>query len=245
MAKKRAILFLAWGEVCIREMASCIMQSRLPPYPIYLITDETTDLNGLPAHVKSKRVGFTLDGKVRKCDLVNHLPNGIDTFLFLDVDTRVLTDISLGFEKAEKHGIAMAQAAHYSLGDFKRFSQIMDREGIQHRGQLLYNSGVVFFSTAPEVLAVFRLSEQLSRKYPDAPWGDQTYLTLAMEKLDFNPYTLSASYNHRAFGELISGEIHIWHSYRPIPDNVNEQKPPFPRRWENGSIVPVHVPKPK
>lgn len=241
MKKKRGILFLVWGESCIHEMARCLEESRFPPYPIFLITDLETDTSVLPEYVTIKRVTFTLEGKVRKCDLVNHLPEGIDTFLFLDVDTRVLTDISLGFDKAEKHGIAMAQAAHYSLGDFKLFSKIMQKEGVTHQGQLLYNSGVVFFSTRPDVLAVFKLSEQLSKKYPDAPWGDQTYLTLAMEILEFNPYTLSTSYNHRAFGELISGEIHIWHSYRPVPENVNEMKPVFPRKWEDGRIVHAKI----
>jgi hypothetical protein len=139
----------------------------------------------------------------------------------------------------------MAQAAHYSLADFKQFSQIMEKEGVEPRGQLLYNSGVVFFANRPEVVEVFRLSERLSKKHPDAPWGDQTYLTLAMEILEFNPYTLTTSYNHRAFGELISGKIYIWHSYHPVPDNVDLVQPAFPRVYRDGEIVRAEIPRPK
>jgi len=127
------------------------------------------------------------------------------------------------------------------LDRFKDFYEIMELEGVEPRGQLLYNSGVVFFSTDPAVLQVWRLSEALARKYPEAPWSDQPYLTLALEMLGVNPYTLSTGYNHRAFGELISGVIRIWHSYKPVPYNVNDLQPEFPRRYEDGRIVPVLI----
>jgi len=242
MSTKRGIFFLAWGERCIDELCACLSESQLPDYPIFLITDQETNTDPLPESVQVKRVEFALEGKVRKCDLVNHLPEGFDTLLFLDVDTRVLGDISLGFEKAGIHGIAMAQAAHYSLPSFWNFSQVMVAEGIIPKEQLLYNSGVVFFSTRDDVLEVFRLSETLSKKHSESPWGDQTYLSLAMEILNFNPYTLSSSYNHRAFGELIFGDIRIWHSYKQVPENVNSLESRAPKKYEDGEIVYHSVP---
>jgi hypothetical protein len=240
MKKNRGIVFMAWGTKYVEEIKKLIQESQLPDYPLFLVTDEHTQVDGFDNRLHVIRTVFELDGKARKCELGKHLPEGLDSILFLDVDTRILDDISLGFEKAEKYGIAMAQAAHYSLDHFKNFSRIMVLEGIKPRGQLLYNSGVIFFSLTPCVREVFELWTKLGVKYPDAPWGDQTYLTLAMELLDFVPYTLSTGYNHRAFGELISGEIRIWHSFKPVPENVNDLNPVFPRRYEGGKIVPVN-----
>lgn len=246
MAKRRGIVFLAWGDKHVAEMQRCVQESQLPDYPIFLITDESTPVEPFTDRLQVVRTRFQLHGHkghAKKCELVKHLPEGFDSMLFLDVDTRVLGDISLGFDKTEQYGIAMAQAAHYSLDHFKNFATIMVQEGVEPRGQLLYNSGVLFFSMKPRVRQVFELWLRLGEKYSEAPLGDQAYLTLAMEMLDFNPYTLSTSYNHRGFSELISGEIRIWHSYQPVPENVNDLNPVFPRRYERreGKIVRVYL----
>ncbi len=240
MGKRRGIVFMAWGAEYVEAIRKLVQESQLPDYPLFLVTDEHTPVDGFDDRLDVIRTEFELDGKARKCELGEHLPQGFDSLLFLDVDTRILGDISLGFDKAEKHGIAMAQAAHYSLEYFKDFSRIMISEGIEPRGQLLYNSGVIFFSLTPRVRKVFELWIKLGTRYSDAPWSDQTYLTLAMELLGFVPYTLSTGYNHRAFGELISGEIRIWHSFKPVPENVNSLEPVFPRRYQRGKIVPAH-----
>ncbi len=235
----RTIAFLAWGEYAINCVIRCLNKSTLPDYPIILVTDLDTPVHELPSHVTVKRVDLAFfSGKVRKSALVSVLPNDLETVLFLDVDTIVLDDISLGFDMAEKHGMAMAPAPHYSLSDFRNFEQIMILEGIPPRGQLLYNSGVIFFSLKHNrTKDVFDLGLTLAKKYPDAPWGDQTYLTLAMEILGFNPYTLSPSFNHRAFGELISGRLRIWHSFTEPPENATDLEKGYLHRVENGKFV--------
>jgi hypothetical protein len=235
----RTIAFLAWGEQAIDGVLRCLHKSTLPDYPVVLVTDLETPIDKIPSNVSVKRVDLTFfSGKVRKSALLAVLPEGLETVLFLDVDTIVLDDISLGFDMAEKHGIAMAPAPHYSLADFRNFEQIMNMEGIQPRGQLLYNSGVIFFSLKHlKTREVFDLGLTLAEKYPDAPWGDQTYLTLAMEILSFNPYTLSPSFNHRAFGELISGNLRIWHSFSEPPANATDLEKGYLHRIENGQFV--------
>jgi hypothetical protein len=242
-AAQRAILFVAWGDEYVNEINQCIEQPGFPDYPIYLLTDKITSIQNLEHLSKVIRIDFELDWKTRKAEMVRCFPEQEHTLLFLDTDTRLLGDISLGFDMAEKHGIAMAQAAHYSLEHFKDFAKIMKLEDLKPRGQLLYNSGVIFFHLNPKVREVFRKFRKLALKYPDAPWGDQTYLTLAMELQGFNPYTLSTGYNHRAMGEMISGEIRIWHSRKPIPKNVNEMIPPFPRKYDGDKIVKHEVPR--
>lgn len=237
---RRGIVFLAWGKAHMATLQQCVRESRLPDYPLFLITDETTPVDQLDARIHVIRTRFALHGlkgHAKKCELGQHLPDGFDSMLFLDVDTRVLGDISLGFDKAEQYGIAMAQAAHYSLDHFKNFGRIMVQEGVEPRGQLLYNSGVLFFARTPRVHAVLDLWHRLGEKYAEEPLGDQAYLTLAMELLDFNPYTLTTGYNHRAFGEWISGEVRIWHSYEPVPPDVNELRPAFPRCYWKGQMM--------
>jgi len=200
----RAIVFFAWGAEYVDRVASCIRESRLPEYPVFLITDSATNVSGLSANITVVPHDCELSGKARKTELFTCLPEQIQTALILDADTRVIDDVSLGFEKAERHGIAMVPAPHYSLADFRDFRQVMLTEGVMPRGQIIYKSGVIFCTPhRPDVRAVFDLTLALAQKYRDREWSDQTYLSLAMEMQAFNPCTLSPSFNYRGFGELI------------------------------------------
>ena len=237
---RRAIVFFAWGAEYIAHLGCCVRESQLPHYPVLLITDAATDVSGLSPDIAIVRRDCQFTGKVRKVELLTCLPEEVETALFLDVDTRVIGDISLGFDKAERHGIALVPAPHYSLADFRDFRRIMLSEGITPLGQIVYNSGVIFFAPhRPDVRAVFDRTLALAQKYPDAPWGDQTYLSLAMEMLGFNPYTLSPSFNYRAFGELISGSIRIWHSYAPVPPDAASLERGYLHRSQTGRLVKV------
>jgi hypothetical protein len=236
----RAILFIAWGDRYVEDVQRCIDESRLPDYPIVLVTDTETQTRGLTARVTVIRRNFELSGKDRKAEALAALPESLETALFLDTDTRVLGDVSLGFDRAERHGIAMAPAPHYSLGDFRSFGTVMQREGLAPRGEVVYNSGVIFFdATRPGVREVFRLAHELAAKDRGGAWSDQPYISLAMELTGFNPYTLSPSFNHRAFGELISGSIRIWHSPMPVPPDAANLEPGWLHRYEGGALVRV------
>jgi len=228
---------MAWGDEFIGHVADCIGFSGFPDYPVFLITDELSSTEKLPDHVIIIRRELKFAGKLAKLELLDSLPEYCESMLFLDVDvdTQVVCDISLGFEKAEQHGIAMAAAPHYSLEDFNNFGVVMDRESVPRLGQMLYNSGVIFFDAQnPAVKEIFALACMIAEKDDIAPWGDQTYITLAMEILGFNPYTLSASFNHRGFGELISGKLRIWHSYQQLPGNAKQLEPGYLHRHEKG-----------
>lgn len=242
---KRAIVFLAWGDKAIAQIVRCLSESKLPDYPVYLITDAATNTDPLPQHVSIVLTEFTLARTQRKNALVRELPDGLETVLFLDTDTVVVGDISLGFDMAEKFGIAMAQAPHYSLGDFRNFRTTMEKEGVQFRGQIVYNSGVVFLSLKhPKVRPIFERALSISEKYYDAPGGDQPFLSLAMELEDFHPYTLSPSFNHRGFGEYVSGSVYIWHSVLPVPDDAGNLEYGYLHRYQGGKFVRAfRVPK--
>src|SRR5690625_2094287 len=97
-----------------------------------------------------------MNGLLRKSELIHYLPSGYDAFLFLDSDTIVLEEISFGFEMALKHGIAMAPCHHYGLENFWGFREVMKAAGQPQRGQLQYNTGVLFFRNSPDVLTVLK-----------------------------------------------------------------------------------------
>lgn len=238
MKSDRAIVFFAWGADYVKRVAACIRERGLPDYPIVVVTDTETNASGLPRSVEVVRLVFELSGKAKKAEFLGRVPAKFGTTLFLDADTRVIDDVSLGFEKAEKHGIAIAPAPHYSLADFRDFRQIMIEEGVQPLGQVVYNTGVIFATPhRPDVRAVFDRTLALAQKYRDKSWNEQPYLSLAMESLSFNPYTLSPSFNHRGFGELISGSIRIWHSYEPLPRNAASLEKGYLHRHEKGKLV--------
>ena len=233
---RRSIVYQVWGrEHLVRAMASARSAAPLG-VPAVLVSDTAT-IRRLPAeHPFSEVVETTFSegARMEKTRLWDHLPEGYDSFLFLDADTEILGDVGLGFEKAEIHGIAAAPAVHYSLDAFFGFEELMRFAEVVPRGQLQYNTGVLFFVRRPDVEAVFRTWHRLAVEVTRATgWKrvDQPFFTLALEKLDFNPYTLSPSFNYRALaGEPASGDIRIWHSFHPAPPDVNEYEEAWPMR---------------
>ena len=85
-----------------------------------------------------------------------------------------------------------------------------------------------------------KVTGELGSKYGNEYGGDQPFFTLAMEQLNFNPYTLSISYNYRGCGDGISGLVRIWHSHGKMPENINQFKVvvPLRRAWPSKLIQP-------
>ena len=234
---KYAVVFLAWGERYIKEVNHCIENSPgIEQYDLFLVTDHSTEVAHSKLHVI--RTDFESDGLLRKTELANYLPDDYDVFLFLDSDTVVLEDISLGFEKAAKHGIALAPAPHYSLDYFFGFGKIMRSEAMPTLGQLQFNTGVVFFNCDDRTRAVFKKWNALAKKHQEVCKNDQPFFSMALEQLEFNPYTLSISYNYRGYGDAISGVVRIWHSHKPMPKDINQFKLIWPpRRAIPGKVI--------
>ena len=231
------VVWVAWGDRYVRDAARSRASITDRSIRTCLITDRASKAAAPAVFDHVIEADFKLTSYLRKCELYRLLPDGYETYLFLDVDTTVIGDISLGFDKAKRYGIAMAQAPRYTLERFQGFDEIMRAAGVTPRGQLQFNSGVIFFHKTPAVEAVLLKWESLAHELGTGSYdalakrfGDQPYLTLAMELLEFNPYSLSTSFNHRAKGELIDGEIRIWHSYKPLPPDLNAH-PEIPYRY--------------
>jgi hypothetical protein len=232
MSQSYAVLFFAWGDLYVRETEQCILKSKpIQQYDRILLTDQETDVSSIEnSFTNVIRVPFESTGLIRKAELIDYLPQNYDSYLLLDSDTVVLEDIGLGFEKATEHGIAAAQCFPYTLEAFFNFANVMKKEGVPEKGQLQYNTGVIFFKNSPEVRAVMELWKSLALKHQKLTKNDQPYFSLAMEMLNFNPYTLPITYNYRGSGEHISGSVKIWHSHHSMPATINKNRKAWPPR---------------
>jgi hypothetical protein len=229
---KRAVVYYFWGRKYLEEATTSARTVRAcMDVPILAITDRAT-ADHVPPDAPFSRVEIvtirdrSMHGKSTLYDL---LPRDYDSFLYLDTDTQVLGDASYGFEQAEAFGLAAVMEPFYSLDHFRGFDAILSNLGVESRGQMQYQAGVLFFARRPDVEAVMHRYRELTFHLgPKLNYGcDQPFLTLAMELVGFNPFTLSPSYNYRAKGEGVTGVVRIWHSTAPLPPALNR----FPRIW--------------
>jgi hypothetical protein len=235
---KRALIWFCWGERYVAEAVASARTAAALQLDRFLITDaagkaQAQDCAEFTLLIETKLVHAN---NLEKSRLVDLLPEGYDTFLFLDCDVCILGDVRLGFEKAERHGIAMAPAPNYNLGEFFGFWALMTKAGVSPADQMIYNSGVVFFHLTAAVRAILERWRDLCVTI-GAPSGfhhDQPFLTLAFEQIGFIPYALSPLYNYRAMGEYAVGRIRIWHSHHPPPADANVFEHAWPpRRFTN------------
>jgi len=239
---RRAIVYMVWGEDYLAQACEAAQSARATGLPLVLITDQASTGFLRDDHpftqVKVIEAFRSYDMRV-KCTLYDLLPAEYDSFLFLDTDTHILGDITFGFEKAERFGIAVSPATSYCLPSHHDFRRILLAAGLPDAGQIQYNSGVIFFVRRPDVAEVFevfkdagyRLAEEFGYTNAGGRLVDQPFLSYAMEVLDFNPYTLSINYCYRGLSaEPRYGDVVIWHSHYPAPADVNDPAVPRMRR---------------
>src|SRR5580698_7061099 len=239
---RRAIVWFCWGERFIDEAADSARSAAAIEADRFLITDaagaDYAKGNGVfPSIIATElRYGNNLE----KSRLVDLLPGGYDTFLYLDTDARILGDVSLGFAKAEQHGIAMAPAPNYNLPEFFNFARIMHGLGVEPADQIMYNTGVIFFHLTAAVQQVLERWRDLCASVgaKNDFQRDQPFLTLALDQCGVTPYVLSPLYNYRGLGEYAVGNIRIWHSHFAPPPDLNEFENAWPaRRFTDGMRV--------
>ena len=235
----RAIVWLCWGEDFIREAVASARSAATIDADRILITDAAG------AALAQDHAAFTSivpiepvhKNNLEKSRLIDLLPAGYETLLYLDTDTRIVGDVDLGFAKAERHGIAMAPAPNYNLPEFFNFASIMRPIGVEPADQIMYNTGVIFFRLTPIIRQVLERWRDLCTQSggPNDFPRDQPFLTLALEQLGVTPYVLSPLYNYRGLGEYAVGNIRIWHSHFAPPLDLNEFENAWPaRRFTDG-----------
>jgi hypothetical protein len=236
---KRAVVWFSWGERFISEAIDSARSAAAIEADRFLITDAegAQYAKDNPAFTSIVQTQFVRANNLEKSRLIDLLPDGYDTFLYLDTDTKIVGDVSLGFEKAERHGIAMAPAPNYNLPEFFNFARIMRELGVAPADQIMYNSGVIFFHLTAAVRQVLERWRDLCATVGvknDFP-RDQPFLNLALEQCGVTPYVLSPLYNYRSLGEYAVGNIRIWHSHFAPPPDLNEFENAWPaRRFTDG-----------
>src|SRR5258708_40358981 len=155
---KRAIVWFCWGERFVREATDSARSAAAVEADHILITDAdgAKCANGNAAFTSVVQTQLIHANNLEKSRLIDLLPDGYDTFLFLDSDTKIVGDVSLGFEKAELHGIAMAPAPNYNLPEYFNFARVMRELGVEPADQIMYNSRVLFFHLTAAVRQVVR-----------------------------------------------------------------------------------------
>ena len=227
--KDQAILFVGWGPkgTLDAELAA----QRLPTHTerdIYIVSDYPLSLKTPAHHIQ---IDFAADHTLRKAEaIVHHAPSGYRSILYLDSDITLLEDVPYIFEKAERHGLALAIAPTYSLDEYRSFGKVLEREGVPSLSQLQYQAGLIAFSETEAVRRVFNKWIELGEKHSDIWVRDQPQLSLALELCDFQPFVLSKNYNFRGIFEPVIGKVRVWHSFSPVPDNLNHYSQPYPPR---------------
>jgi hypothetical protein len=235
----KAIIWLCWGDRFVREAVDAARATAAIGADRFLITDVESAPHGRDSGQFTAVITADLERKnnLEKSRLIELIPRGYDVYLYLDTDVRIVGDVTLGFEKARQHGIAVAPAPNYNLAEFFNFARVMRDVGFEPADQLVYNAGVIFFHLTPAVGRVLERWRDLCTNVGatlDFPY-DQPFLTLAMEQLAFTPYVLSPLYNYRSLGEYAVGNVRIWHSHFPPPPDLNVFETAWPaRRFRDG-----------
>jgi hypothetical protein len=236
---KRAVVWFSWGERFVDEAIDSARTAAAIEADRVLITDAegAQYAKDNPAFTLIVQTRLIHANNLEKSRLIDLLPDGYDTFLYLDTDAKIVGDVSLGFAKAEQHGIAMAPAPNYNLPEFFNFARIMCELGVEPADQIMYNAGVIFFHLTAAVRQVLERWRDLCATVGaknDFP-RDQPFLNLALEQCGVAPYVLSPLYNYRGLGEYAVGNIRIWHSHFAPPSDLNDFENAWPaRRFADG-----------
>ena len=59
--KERGIVFMAWGTEYVEAIQKLVQESQLPDYPLFIVTDKHTQVDGFDNRLHITRTGFKLD----------------------------------------------------------------------------------------------------------------------------------------------------------------------------------------
>ena len=225
----RIVFWVAWGEAALAEVARSFDYARRHIDASFVVVTDSPNflLEGLTTrYFRFEEYGFFRKAEVFAAGLFP--PDSI--VLFLDTDTWVLDDVELGFAAASHYGLALAPAPTYLLDEYRATEHVLTAESLAPAGQLLFNSGVIFYRNGSANQALFAQWLEICRRNSKVLKGDQEALTIAMEKMRVNPYVLSKSYNLRGIFEPLIGRTRIWHDRLPPPKNLNVYQQPYPPR---------------
>jgi hypothetical protein len=199
---KRGVLYIVWGNAADKALTRSIESVRA-------VHPE------LPIEVKRLQTG-SLRTKTKLAELTP-----FETTLYLDADTVVLGDLSLGFEKAEQFGLACSICE----------APWMRRYGNSNGYAIEYNTGVLF--VGPKAKSVLDSWDHYCDSPSTSNWtaadnmprglqfDDQAGFSRAVAASGVNPFVLPINYNLRpTFHRAFFAPVKIWHDYSDVSQNV-------------------------
>jgi len=200
------VVYVAWGERYLRQAAQSAR--RVTKYPVALITDDPAFTD--PAFARVIRKPLTDRHFYGKLEAMRETP--FDVTLFLDVEAKVIGDVSLGFKAADRYGLACVLAPG---GVF----QLDGNEYVHYQG------GVWFFRGRPVEFA-----DRILSYASTFPTSDEPAFSLALDDLGINPYVLPVAFDLVAAGWIHPRTVRIWHGRSPIQTHlVSNWEYPFDR----------------
>lgn len=200
----RGVLYIVWGRFD-RALLARARESLRRYHP------------DLPVHVAELPPDATLLDKARMLEL-----SPFAETLYLDADTIVLGDLSFGFEKGARHGLAVSICECPWARRYAGLSGDM----------IEYNTGVMFFTAAarPVFDAWHRLATAVDSSivFHNAqgnlarmPLNDQAGFAQAIEETGFVPFVLPYNWNFRPkWHKSWFGPLKIWHDHAAPPEQL-------------------------
>lgn len=207
----RGICYILWGTKNLNEAKSSVGYSYFVRAEHNLKTCIITDSQDpeLKTHFDIvKNIDFdkyaefnlkiqdTIPGILKKWIVLTESP--FDTTCYVDSDTYVMDDLTLGFELAEQYKVCLiispGMVFHYQ-----------DKEYVH------YNGGVCFFSgKQPELQR--KIIEIAPEIFNSGHEGDEAVLGIALRRLNMNPAVLPEVFNFSRKGQIHPRPIKIYHS---------------------------------
>lgn len=204
----RGVLYIAWGkaeDLLYRSIESVQQTNPQLPIKVEWVAQDSTLL------VKSKMNRWS----------------PWDTTLYLDADTVVLGDLSYGFDRAERHGLACSICECPHGNRYKHLPECVE-----------YNTGVLFWSKQRSTSELFdawqaccNLDSSIEWSDPDGTKrrmeiNDQGPFARAVHESGFNPFVLPLNWNFRPrWHRSWFGSIRIWHDYDDPIGQITDRHP--------------------
>lgn len=223
MKQERGVIYMAYGNdrffneavssvksfkkiKAHKEIETCLLSTDDVSTDIISNFDRFIKINKTSVN----KVGETKLKKNFQFKLLMYDYSPYDLTLFLDCDTYVCKDITVGYSAANSYKFAACMAdSWYRLGaPISRLANV-------HPDYTQFNSGVLFFKKDPIIHKVFNDALQLSIQDGMAR-GDQAYINASIYKNNINPYMLHHKFMCKGYGYNMGNKKHCSNEWRDI-----------------------------
>lgn len=196
MEMNRGVCFVAWGQQHLTEAINASAYATKQGLPTCLLTDEAPEAY-LPHFTIVKKVDFTrfnnINQMFRKWICLTETP--FQNTCYLDTDCTVQGDLSLGFLKAEQHGICLTIAPGMTF--------LYEKEYIHYNGALMF-----FTSYRPDLQRQLIFHAQRNQSIN----GDEPVVSLVLDAMNINPVVLPSTFCLVRSGQIHTRPIRVFHS---------------------------------